>query len=52
MFWFLISTQFPLIGWLFSIWNGLSTEIKLKIIEAIISTFETIFRQYYRNEKG
>jgi hypothetical protein len=42
---------FGLFKFLFDLWDKLPTEIKLEIIEAIISTFVELFKKFYRNQK-
>jgi hypothetical protein len=52
MFWFLIPIIGGILGWLFSVWDELSTEMKEKIIEIVISSFVELFKQYYKYYKN
>jgi hypothetical protein len=36
-----------LFQWFFKIWNRLDNSTKMLIIEAVISTFEKLFRAFY-----
>ena len=38
-------------SWLTSFWNKLSDEKKEKIINLIVDTFESMFRDFYHSEK-
>ena len=40
-----------LFGWLFGIWGDLSEDTKEKIINIIVETFDSIFRNFYNSEK-
>ncbi len=52
MFWLLIPTAISLVArLLFSIWNKLPTDVKLLIIETVVSSFIELFKEFYRNHK-
>jgi hypothetical protein len=43
---------FKFFSWIYNIWKDLSEETKEKIIDAIVTVFEDIFRKYYRDYKN
>lgn len=47
MFW-LIPIVGTIVAFLYSLWQKLPNDIKLAIIESIISTFVDLFKNYYQ----
>jgi len=48
----MLNLLWGIVDFLFGFWRKLPESLKKEIVEFIISTFQTVFRKYYKNYKS